>query len=137
MNQPMTIGAGPRTGTRRGRSTTVAYTILGVYAVISSLGLLSLRAAMVPALPALRRHDWSAVPWFMLLGGASLYAVSFLLWLIVLAKLPVAVAFPIAVAVTVTLATLGSMIVLSEHVRMMQWLGIGFIIAGVFMTARA
>jgi drug/metabolite transporter (DMT)-like permease len=115
----------------------VAYAILGIYAVISSLGLLSLRAAMVPALPALRRHDWGAVPWFMLLGGASLYAVSFLLWLIVLAKLPVAVAFPVAVAVTVTLATLGSMIVLSEHVRMMQWLGIGFIIAGVFMTARA
>ena len=113
------------------------YAILAVYAVISSLALLMLRSAMVPALPALRRHEWASVPWPTLLGGAALYIVSFGLWLVVLAKLPVAIAFPIAVAVTVTLATLGSMIVLREHVHLTQWLGIGAIIAGVFLTSRS
>ena len=68
---------------------------------------------------------WIAVP---------VYAVSFLLWLIVLSRLPLSVAYP-TLAVTYIIVPVTSMLFLGEKMFWQQWAGIALIVIGIILTS--
>lgn len=68
-----------------------------------------------------------------LFGGVVLFGFSFLLWLFVLSKIQLSIAYPIALSCEVTLAAIGSYFLFKEHLSLFQILGIIFVISGIFL----
>lgn len=69
-----------------------------------------------------------------ILGGFSLYAVSVVLWLLVLAKLPVSIAYPF-VALGIVLTTTFGVVFLREAIPAVSVMGILLVVAGVLLLA--
>jgi drug/metabolite transporter (DMT)-like permease len=67
-------------------------------------------------------------PVFLL--AVALYALGFVIWLIVLSKLDLSYAYPI-LALSYSLVPLLSWLVFGEHISPMRWFGIAVICAGV------
>src|SRR3989338_1049438 len=72
-----------------------------------------------------------------IVGGLILYAFSFTLWLRVLSISDLSKAYPIFVTCVFILTTAGSVIFLKETVTFMRIVGIGILIAGIFVVARS
>ncbi len=69
------------------------------------------------------------------LGGLVFYGVSLLIWLVVLSKVNLSLAYPL-ISISYVLVLLVSWIFLNEVVPPLRWLGVGLIIAGVFFISR-
>lgn len=72
-------------------------------------------------------------PWFV--AGMACYAVSIALWLIVLSKLEVSVAYPLLSIGYVITAVVGFFF-LGENVTLLRVFGIALICGGLFFVAR-
>jgi len=72
--------------------------------------------------------------WIML--GVGLFGISFILWLFVLSKLQINVAYPIALSCEVTLVTIASWFLFKEYLSPIQILGIVVIIVGIFLLLK-
>lgn len=70
--------------------------------------------------------------WIMLCGILC-YLCSFVLWLVIVSKMNLSVAMPISVGLVNVLVLLGSLMVLNEKISIMQWVGTGVIIFGLFL----
>ncbi|MBF0593593.1 MAG: EamA family transporter [Candidatus Omnitrophica bacterium] len=68
--------------------------------------------------------------------GILIYALNFVLWMAVLSRLDLSIAFPISNAAYVIVPFL-SMITLHEHVPLIRWLGAALILAGVTLISRS
>ena len=89
----------------------------------------------------LTRENWAgefgrmaAEPYF--LGGAFCYAVSLVVWIIGLSRVPVSVAYPM-LSLGYIVNAIAAHYLLGESVTVARWLGIGFIIIGVWLVARS
>ena len=69
-----------------------------------------------------------------LAGGVVLFAISFFLWIFVLSKLQLNIAYPIAIALNFSLITIASWFLFKEHLSLPQILGIVTIICGTFLV---
>jgi multidrug transporter EmrE-like cation transporter len=85
-------------------------------------------------------HPWTLIkrlvndgPWAI--GGIILYAISALFWLVVLSRVALSVAYPI-VAVGYVVVVLYSYFFFHEPVKAIAWVGLGFIVIGVAITAQ-
>ncbi len=67
--------------------------------------------------------------------GFVFFAVSALVWLMVLARAPLSAAYP-CVALGYVIVALASKLVFNEHISLLRWLGIGIICIGVFLIYR-
>ena len=67
-------------------------------------------------------------PTFLL--AVALYAVGFVIWLVVISKLDLSYAYPI-LALSYSLVPLLSWLAFGEHISPMRWVGIAIICAGV------
>ena len=65
----------------------------------------------------------------LVLGGLIAYAVSSVLWLLVLSRVDLSVAYPMAAASYVIVVTAGAL--RGESVSWVRWLGVAFIVVGV------
>jgi multidrug transporter EmrE-like cation transporter len=74
------------------------------------------------------------VPWFWL-GGAS-YALSIVIWLLALSRLPVSVAYPM-LSIGYIVNAIAARLWLGEDLGAVRLVGIGIIIVGVFVLAQA
>ncbi len=72
-------------------------------------------------------------PW--LLAGIAIYAVELVVWIRVLAVVPLGIAFPIASLNILGIVLAGRML-LGESVSRRQWVGAALITAGVAIIAR-
>jgi multidrug transporter EmrE-like cation transporter len=72
---------------------------------------------------------------FYLLGGVSAYGLSTILYILVLDKLNLSVAYPVVIGLTVASTTLTGAYFLSEKVATIQWLGIGLMLSGISAIA--
>jgi multidrug transporter EmrE-like cation transporter len=63
--------------------------------------------------------------------------LSSIAWLYVLEKYPVSIAFPTYIGVLFAVVTVGSAVLLKEHVSVQHVLGMGLILAGVIVVSRA
>jgi undecaprenyl phosphate-alpha-L-ara4N flippase subunit ArnE len=72
-------------------------------------------------------------PWLM--GGVAIYVIEFIVWIRVLALVPLGIAFPIA-SLNILGIALASRAFLGEAISRKQWLGAALITAGVAIVAQ-
>lgn len=63
--------------------------------------------------------------------------LSSIAWLYVLEKYPVSIAFPTYIGVLFAVVTVGSALLLKEHISVQHVLGMGLILVGVVVVSRA
>jgi multidrug transporter EmrE-like cation transporter len=99
------------------------------------LGLVLLRANLATASTLVRAGELARGPVLLALLGAFSYGASFVLWLVVLARVPLSVAYPIAVGVTIAFSTLFAWLLLREPMSLRLILGLVLIVAGVTLVS--
>jgi multidrug transporter EmrE-like cation transporter len=68
--------------------------------------------------------------------GAACYALSLFVWILGLSRVPVSVAYPL-LSVGYIINAIAAHYLFGEAVTITRWLGIGFIVVGVFLVARS
>jgi multidrug transporter EmrE-like cation transporter len=105
------------------------------YVVLSVAGLVVLRANLAEAAGLVRSGSWTS-PAVLLAGlGALCYAVSFALWLVVLANVPLSQAYPIAVGSTLAFSSVFAWALLGERMTLRLVAGIVTVFAGVVLIS--
>ena len=89
----------------------------------------------------LTREDWLGQFGRMALephlaGGILCYFVSVVVWIIGLSRVPVSVAYPM-LSLGYLINAIAAHYLLGESVTLARWLGIGFILIGVWLVARS
>ena len=69
-------------------------------------------------------------------AGALFYGVSLVVWIIGLSRVPVSVAYPM-LSLGYVVNAIAAHYLFGEAVSISRWLGIGFIIVGVWLVARS
>ena len=89
----------------------------------------------------LTSDNWSATfgrmaaePHFI--AGAALYVVSLFVWILGLSRVPVSIAYPM-LSLGYVVNAIAAHYLFGEVVTLTRWLGIGFIILGVWLVARS
>ena len=72
---------------------------------------------------------------FYLLGGVFAYGLSTLVYISVLSKLNLSVAYPVVIGLTVVATTMAGAILLREKVSTVNWVGVGLILSGICAVA--
>jgi multidrug transporter EmrE-like cation transporter len=68
--------------------------------------------------------------------GAACYVLSLFVWILGLSRVPVSVAYPL-LSVGYIVNAIAAHYLFGEAVTVTRWLGIGFIVVGVFLVARS
>src|SRR5829696_1708689 len=101
--------------------------LLLAYTVGSVTGLLLLKTHLPTAKQALNGTIIWAPIYFVALGSA-LYIGAFALWLGILTRMELSIAYPVAIGLTLVFSVLASWLILSESVSFMRLLGISMIL---------
>jgi len=88
----------------------------------------------------LTRDNWWDMLWKMgtqghFVAGVACYMVSLLVWIMGLSRVPVSVAYPM-LSLGYVINAVAAFYLFGETVTVARWLGIGFIIFGVWLVAR-
>jgi multidrug transporter EmrE-like cation transporter len=70
------------------------------------------------------------------IAGAAVYVVSLVVWIVGLSRVPVSVAYPM-LSIGYIVNALAAQYLFGEAVTSARWLGIGFIVIGVYLVARS
>lgn len=70
-----------------------------------------------------------------LLSGILVYGLSTVMYVLVLGKLNLSLAYPVVIGLTVIFTTMVGSLLLDEKVMPVQWLGIGLMISGISAIA--
>lgn len=73
--------------------------------------------------------------WIM--SGVFLFGVSFILWLFILSRIQLNVAYPVALSSGAVITTLAAWFLFKEYLSPVQILGIAIIIAGLFLLLKS
>lgn len=109
------------------------FAVFTAYALASGCGLILLKIAM-------SKHDLSlsTLRYVILdvkfLVGFSLYVCGFLLWMYILSKFDLNVAFPIAMALFFVVSSLGSYFILGESINIKHSFGIILCFFGIVLV---
>jgi drug/metabolite transporter (DMT)-like permease len=71
-----------------------------------------------------------------IVGGLACYAVSVLVWIIGLSRVPVSIAYPM-LSLGYIVNAVAAQYLLGEAVTLSRWIGIAFIVGGVWLVARS
>ena len=71
-----------------------------------------------------------------IIGGLSCYVVSVVVWIIGLSRVPVSIAYPM-LSLGYVINAVAAHYVFGETLTPGRWLGIGFVIVGVWLVARS
>ena len=87
------------------------------------------------------RDNWTDVAWRMttqpyFAAGAACYVLSLFVWIVGLSRVPVSMAYPL-LSVGYIVNAIAAHYLLGETVTLGRWLGIGFIVIGVWLVARS
>jgi len=69
-------------------------------------------------------------------AGILLFIVNFFIWIKILSKIELSIAFPVG-STSYVFVPLLAMIFLGEHVTLLRWQGIIFIIGGIYFLSRS
>ncbi len=89
----------------------------------------------------LTRANWWEMLWRMgtqhfFVAGVVCYVVSLLVWIMGLSRVPVSVAYPM-LSLGYVINAIAAHYLFGEAVTITRWLGIGFIVLGVWLVARS
>jgi len=104
--------------------------LFALYVAASSIGLLLIKGALGRLGAAGNGFLTSSPDLFWLVGGFGLYVISFVLWIRILARLPLSTAYPIAIGLTLACSTTGAVLILGERLGALKLMGIFLIFAG-------
>ena len=122
--------------------TWVAFSFLITGVLLNAGAQLLLKAGTnVLGVVTLTADDWPAQFGRMALephivGGLACYAVSVIVWIIGLSRVPVSIAYPL-LSLGYVINAVAAHYLLGEAVTLSRWAGIGFIIVGVWLVARS
>ena len=88
------------------------------------------------------RLDWlngGVIGWPAALAflGISFYMASFLLWLVILTRNPVSIAYPVGIGLTLLFVGLGAKLLLGEMLSPAHLSGMALILAGVVLLTQS
>ena len=121
--------------------TWVAFAFLMTGVLINAAAQLLLKAGTnVLGVISLSRDNWSETLWRMatqgyFLTGVFFYGVSLIVWIMGLSRVPVSIAYPM-LSLGYVINAIAAHYLLGKHVTLARWLGIGFIVLGVWIVAR-
>jgi len=122
--------------------TASAFAFLMAGVVLNATAQLLLKAGTnVLGVITFTRDNWSELAWRMatqqyFIAGTGCYVLSLVVWIVGLSRVPVSMAYPL-LSVGYVLNALAAHYFLGEALTLGRWLGIGLIIAGVFLVARS
>ena len=70
------------------------------------------------------------------IGGVICYGFSLIVWILGLSRVPVSIAYPM-LSLGYVINAIAAYYLFGEGVSFMRWLGIGFIVLGVWLVARS
>jgi len=105
--------------------------LLLTQAFISAGGVLLLRAS----LPDLSKNGISLGTIILPSIGAVLYLSSFIIWLYILSRNSVSVAYPISIGATLGFVAIGALVFLGERISFVQIVGMAFLLGGIFLIS--
>jgi multidrug transporter EmrE-like cation transporter len=76
------------------------------------------------------------MPLLQLGAGALLYIGAFAVWLVILSRMELSIAYPVAVGLTLVFVTVGSTLVLNEAIGVVRLLGIALIFVGITLVVQ-
>jgi drug/metabolite transporter (DMT)-like permease len=90
------------------------------------------------------RVGWDNLAWavgqgvssYLIWLGVLMYVINFLIWIVVLSRVQLSVAFPVG-STSYIFVPLLAMIFLNEHVGLTRWAGIALIIAGIHFVSKS
>jgi drug/metabolite transporter (DMT)-like permease len=87
------------------------------------------------------RDNWPGLAWQMatqhhFVAGVACYALSLVVWIMGLSRVPVSMAYPL-LSLGYVINAVAAHFLLGEAVTLGRWLGIGLIVAGVWLVARS
>ena len=109
--------------------------LFGAYTVISVAGLLLLRRWLPTARVAIADGEFFSRTTGMAALGAAAYITSFLLWMVIVAQVPVSRAYPVSVGLTLTFTVFGAWLLLGEKLTVQQVAGTVVIFVGVLLVS--
>lgn len=121
--------------------TLTAFAFLMTGVLLNTVAQLLLKAGTnVLGVITLSRESWFDTLWRMgtqghFLAGVAVYMVSLVVWIIGLSRVPVSVAYPM-LSLGYVVNAIAAYYLFGEVVTTAKWLGIGFIILGVWLVAR-
>ena len=122
--------------------TWTAFSFLFTGVLLNAVAQLLLKAGTnVLGVITLTRDNWmgelgrmAVEPHFI--GGVACYGASLLVWIIGLSRVPVSIAYPM-LSFGYVINAIAAHYLLGESVSVVRWLGIGFIVLGVWLVARS
>ena len=118
-----------------------AFSLLFTGVLLNAAAQLLLKAGTnVLGVITLTRDNWTGEfgrmavePHFI--AGVACYGVSLIVWIIGLSRVPVSMAYPL-LSLGYVINAVAAHYLLGEAVTLGRWLGIGFIVVGVWLVAR-
>jgi drug/metabolite transporter (DMT)-like permease len=119
-----------------------AFSLLFTGVLLNAAAQLLLKAGTnVLGVITLTRDNWTGEfgrmavePHFI--AGVACYGVSLIVWIIGLSRVPVSMAYPL-LSLGYVINAVAAHYLLGEAVTVGRWLGIGFIVVGVWLVARS
>jgi multidrug transporter EmrE-like cation transporter len=121
--------------------TTTAFALLLTGVLLNAGAQLLLKAGTnVLGVITLTRENWLETFWRMgtqgfFVAGVAFYMVSLVVWIMGLSRVPVSVAYPM-LSLGYIINAIAAHYLFGESVSVTRWLGIGFIVLGVWLVAR-
>jgi multidrug transporter EmrE-like cation transporter len=121
-------------------ATALAFLLTGV--LLNAAAQLLLKAGTnVLGVITLTRANWLEMAWKMatqhfFVLGAACYAASLVVWIIGLSRVPVSIAYPM-LSIGYIVNAVAAHYLFGEAVTTTRWLGIGFIVLGVWLVAKS
>jgi drug/metabolite transporter (DMT)-like permease len=122
--------------------TLAAFSLLITGVLLNAVAQLLLKAGTnVLGVISIDRGNWLDTLWRMatqgyFIAGAACYVVSLFVWILGLSRVPVSVAYPL-LSLGYVINAVAAHYLLGESVTLQRWIGIGFIILGVWLVARS
>ena len=114
----------------------INFMLMAIYTIASVGGLLLLKTGL-PGLRGALTSSGSWVPLSQVGGGGLLYVISFGLWMAILSRIDLSVAYPIAIGLTFTFLTVSSVLLFGEVLSALRLAGIVLVFLGVVMVAQS
>lgn len=111
--------------------------LFAAYTIASVTGLMLLKLHISSAKSLLFRMDWFGAPVIMSVAGAILYVGSFVVWLVILERSELSVAYPIAIGLTLVCSVLAAVVVLGEVLTYWRMFGILMVFVGIVTITRS
>jgi drug/metabolite transporter (DMT)-like permease len=107
-----------------------------IYTICTSAGLLLFKHGWPSFSAAMQRGDWMGPASIAPAVGAALYVTSFLLWLVIVSRMQLTVAYPLAIGLSLLIVSAGAVWWLGESLTVAHGVGAAFVLVGVVLLTR-